>query len=231
MWFKKRKDQQAADGTPIIRHTDIHKPQFGMPTDESVRFTQLREEAYEELFGDSDQVYHELIPSLPHIDVYQHPPGHSDRDFYTLVTGGMSDHLMTLPSDVPPDFGRVELIFYCSEPRTEYCELLRLMARFPHDNRTWFGQGHTIPNGQPPGPLFDNPLLDTVLFMPTVLSPDDSLAERLQLGQLPVNFLWVVPITSAECEFKLNHGFDALLDKFTENNHPFVFDPERGSYA
>jgi hypothetical protein len=41
---------------------------------------------------------------------------------------------------IPPDAGddaprRVELIFYCSEPKMEYVETLRWVARFAHDQR------------------------------------------------------------------------------------------------
>jgi hypothetical protein len=41
----------------------------------------------------------------------------------------------------------------------------------------------------------------------------------------------VVPITTAECNFKLNNGFDALMDLFDQNQHPYIFDPKRRSYV
>jgi len=46
-----------------------------------------------------------------------------------------------------------------------------------------------------------------------------------------VHFLWVVPLTSPECNLKLEKGVEAILDLFTEKRHPHVFDPARASYV
>jgi hypothetical protein len=40
-----------------------------------------------------------------------------------------------------------------------------------------------------------------------------------------------VPITTAECNFKLKRGFGALMKLFDQNQHPLVFDPGRKSYV
>jgi hypothetical protein len=47
----------------------------------------------------------------------------------------------------------------------------------------------------------------------------------------PVEFLWPIPITQAELELKLNRGYDALMDRFNEVEHPVVLDPRRTSYV
>lgn len=47
----------------------------------------------------------------------------------------------------------------------------------------------------------------------------------------PVHFLWVVPLTTAEFNFKLTNGFDAMMSLFEPNRHPYVFDPQRKSYV
>ncbi len=226
-WFGKNK---APDGSVIIRHGAVER-QMGVPEQSTAGFVQAREAAYERLFGKALSVSHELRPQIPHIDVYTFQRSLGDQIVCSLVTGGMGDLEMTMPrgaKDVPR---RVELIFYCVEPRDEYIETLRWVAHFPHDSKSWLGHGHTMPNGNPPAPFWGSTELDTLLFMPPIVTKDQTLPEELQLGGEPVHFLWVVPLTTAECNLKLEKGFDAILDLFQEHQHPHVFDPKRKSYV
>lgn len=205
------------------------QPKLGYDPASATR-ARIREKMFNDNFGSAPRVYHETVPVLPHIDVLQYPPGHNDRDFWTLVTSGMSDRRMTFPKGFTPECPRAELIFYCAEPRPEYLELLRILAHFPHDNASSFLPGDTMPNGNPPGPLFGNGPLDTILFAPTVTSPDDTISRKLRIESDPVDLLWVIPITSPECRLKLEKGFDALLDIFLEKQLPVVFTGNRGSF-
>jgi hypothetical protein len=140
----------------------------------------------------------------------------------------MSDLPMKTPAGASPR--RVELILYCPEREPEYVETLKFLARFPHDQRTWIGAGHTIPNGNPPAPMWGSPELDTVLLMPSIVKRHQALPDELVLKGDPVEFLWVVPLSRAECELKLNKGFGAVLDLFFEKKHPWIFEPGRKSY-
>jgi hypothetical protein len=142
----------------------------------------------------------------------------------------MSDLGMRLPARTDAS-RRVELILYCAEPKPEYVATMRWLAHFPHDQKTWVGEGHTIPNGQPPAPFWGSSVLDTVLLMPTIVNRDATLPKELVLDGDAVHFLWVVPLTSAECRLKLAKGFDAILDLFEKHRHPHVFDPSRKSYV
>jgi hypothetical protein len=226
-WFGKEK---APDGTAIIRHDEMRR-QIGSTEETGAGFVRVRETTYEGLFGKALSVSHELLPQIPHIDVYTFQRSRGDQLVYSLVTGGMSDLEMTLPrraKDVPR---RVELIFYCAEPREEYIATLRWLGHFPHDSKSWLGHGHTMPNGDPPAPFWGSTELDTLLFMPPILTKDQTLPEELKLAGEPVHFLWVVPLTTAECNFKLEKGFDAILDLFQQHRHPHVFDPHRKSYV
>ena len=143
---------------------------------------------YIEFFGEPASVFHEVIPLIPHIDVYTYDRGNKGRTFCTLVTGGMSDLETRLPAGVRNVPRRVELIFYCSEPKQEYLETIRSLAHFPHDNKTWIGSGHTVPNGDPPAPFWGSPVLDTFLFMPTIVKHDATLPDELNLAGEPVHF-------------------------------------------
>ncbi len=215
-------------GSPIFRYPPSPGPRFGFTDEPTTAFIRRREALYDELFGECEAVSHELMPIVPHIDVYVYRPGHAGRDFYTLITGGMSDLRMQAPRNASAP--RAELIMYTREPKDIYIDLLRNLARFPHDQQTWFGAGHTMANGQPPAPLFDGSRLDTILFLDTILHPDETLPERLKIQGDRVDLLWVVPITSAECDLKLQRGLDTLLNLFDEASHPFILDERRRSY-
>jgi len=225
--FRKEK---TPDGTTVIRHNEPER-QIGFTGEDTAGFAQARGAAYERLFGKALNVSHEVVPQIPHVDVYTFQRKRGDQIVYSLVTGGMSDLEMTLPrraSGVPK---RVELIFYCTEPREEYITTLRWVAHFPHDTKSWLGHGHTMPNGNPPSPFWGSTKLDTLLFMPPIVIKDQTLPEELRLAGEPVHFLWLVPLTTAECNLKLQNGFDAILDLFQRNRHPHVFDPLRQSYV
>jgi hypothetical protein len=226
-WFNKKK---APDGTNIVRHENV-ETKLGL-TKGTAGFTQARQAVYERLFGKPLSVSHELLPLVPHIDVYTFKRSQGNREVYSLVTGGMSDLEMTLPRGADKDVPRrVELIFYCSEPRDEYISTLRWVAHFPHDSKSWLGHGHTMPNGNPPAPFWGSTELDTLFFLPPIVRKDQTLPSELNLGGEAVHFLWVVPLTTAECNFKLTRGFDAMLNLFQQNRHPHVFDPHRKSYV
>jgi hypothetical protein len=226
-WLNKKK---SPDGTNIVRHENI-ETKLGV-TPRTDGFRQAREATYERLFGKALSVSHELVPLVPHIDLYTFKRSQGDREVYSLVTDGMSDLKMTLPRAADADTPRrAELIFYCSEPRDEYIPTLRWVAHFPHDSRSWLGHGHTMPNGNPPTPLWGSAELDTLFFMPPIVKKDQTLPSELTLDGDPVHFLWIVPLTTAECNFKLTSGFGAMLDLFQKNRHPHVFDPHRKSYV
>jgi hypothetical protein len=230
-WFGKEKAPEKSEGGSLIRRYGNQAPDVPRGvTESSTEFARAREEVYARLFGEAASVSHEIVPLVPHIDVYSYNPGHRGRDFCTLITGGMSDLEMNVPAEAKRAPRRVELVFYCSEQRQEYIDTLRQLAHFPHAYKTWIGSGHTMPNGDPPEPLWGSAVLDTILFMPTIVRPDDALADQLSLAGQPVHFLWVVPLTTPETNLKLAKGFNAILDLFGQHRHPHVFNADRPSY-
>jgi hypothetical protein len=164
---------------------------------------------------------------IPRIDVHTFYRRAEGRRVCALVTSGMSDLEMDAPDD---GIRRAELIFYCDEPKQEYIDTIRWLARFPHSQKTWIGYFTTIPNGNPPEPIWDGPALDTIIFLPPIVVRDQALPKELVLQGEPVHFLWLVPISTAECNLKLAKGSEALLDIFEQRRHPHVFDPMRKSY-
>ena len=214
-WNKGNKSQEMGDTT----------------IDELEAFSKLREKAYHKLFGSDYQVSHELEIKMPHIDVYICPPRKEGRPFYTLVSGGMSDFPMQLEEGVDHSYARREIILYCDKPDDELIGFVRFFAHFPFEFSTWLGSGHTVPNGAPPKPLFENSILTGTYFMNTLLVSDRKLGEKLVFCGEPVEFLWAIPITQAEMDLKLEKGADALLDLFEQHKHPLVLDRYRSSYV
>jgi hypothetical protein len=189
----------------------------------------IRDEVYLRRFGTAKQVWHETIPLIPHIDVMEYYRTGKDRIVCTLVTSGMSD----LPMRIPPKAetpARVELIFYCTDPKPAYVSTLRFLAHFAHDQKTWIAAFHTIPMGNQAGTIMESAALDTIFLLPPIVQKDQDLAKDLILDGDGVEFVWVVPISAAECKLKLDKGSTALLDVFQENRHPYIFDPSRKSY-
>lgn len=232
-WLKRKfklMNSVSPGGSRIYKYEggEFSKTKIGISGEESFEFAKIREQHYDLCFGECESVYHEVIPMIPHIDVLAYKPN-SDRPFWTLITSGMSNLPMTMPSDISQNYSRAELVFYTQSPEKIYLDMLRTLAHFPHDNETWLASGHTMPNGNPPEFIFENsPELNTFLFLEPLLSSDRNIDIKIESNQLQL--LWVLPISNAECNFKLEKGTDSFLDILEENNHPFVFEENRKSY-
>jgi hypothetical protein len=231
-WFTK-KAEVTPGGSVVHRYSKKQwsSGRVGKQDERAAEYAAARQAVYQRFFGEVRAVSEENRPLVPRIDVHvYYRSGAEGRQVCTLVTSGMSDMEMNVPraTDAPR---RVELIFYCTEPRPEYIETLRWLAHFPHDQRTWIGVGHTTPNGDPPAPFWGSSTLDTVFFIPSIVKRDSTLPAELQLEGEPVHFLWVVPITTPECNLKLTRGANSLLDLFEKNRHPHVFDAGRAGYV
>ncbi len=124
---------------------------------------------------------------------------------------------------------RTELILYAPEAKEQYVEMLRFLAHYPHDNGRWIYYRTTIPNGTPPEPFFKRSKLSTIFLTEPILKGDRELTSRLRIKRTAIDLLWVIPITDAECELKLNRGADALYDAFNRVQLPFVLDERRRS--
>ena len=198
-------------------------------TERAGEYGDLRDAVYRQRFGEAKQVWHEVIPLVPHIDVMEYYRSGESGEVCVLVTSGMSNLPMRVPenAEVPR---RVEIIFYSTEPKREYIETMRQLAHFPHDQKTWIGSFHTIPNGNPPEPLWGT-AMDTFFFLPPIVRKDRTLQDDLILDGDHVEFLWLAPLTSAECKLKLAKGSGAILDLFQKNKHSHIFNPERSGYV
>jgi hypothetical protein len=112
-------------------------------------------------FGPDGTVLHEIVSDLVHVDIHV-VPATVDRKWLTLVTSGMAERpmdappgaedcryaelLLALPADWPTDEASLKDERYWWPFR-----LLKQLARFPHEYRTWLWLGHSMPNGSSRG--------------------------------------------------------------------------------
>jgi suppressor of fused protein SUFU len=116
-----------------------------------------------------------------------------------------------------------KLEFLIAAPQQDilHVELLTMTAWYHREQK--LGWGHTFPIGRAwlPGSSCDYMLL----------SLPYPFGEELEVCQLPeghVQFLWLLPITRAEREFKIKEGLEALEQRFEERELEYWV-PERAS--
>jgi len=105
---------------------------------------------------------------------------------------------------------------------------LKVLARFPHEHRTWLSGGHTLPNGDPPQPYARGTALCCALLLGSLSLAAEAQELTLPTGA-PLRFWTLYPLHAEEMAFKLNHGTEALIDEFERARVGDVIDPRRPS--
>lgn len=192
----------------------------------------VRQKIYPSYFGPKFKVVRDASGEKPAIDVVIFEPGTSkrgtERDYYCLVTSGMSDKPMRIPDGAT--FARAELLLYVEKPTDIHINVLQWLARLPHQQKTtWYGPGTTMTNGNPPQPIFDDSELDCYLFLSSIVGEDDVVHRELILDGDPTTLLWVVPIANRECQYIIKSGLDDFLEILDKANFSFVLNEKRRS--
>ncbi len=179
--------------------------------------------------GKFDTVLHEIVSPDLHIDVIPVPPS-AERDYYTLVTMGMSGYRMP----VPDGFGkmnRAELAIRLpkdwdvnsSEEKYYWpVRLLKMLARMPYLEKSWLGLYHDVDFGRP---LTAGTELCAVILD---VFDDDIEPLKLESGD-EVIFFNVIPIYRSEMEYKLAEGAQALAEKMSDGLLHGPVDIHRGA--
>jgi hypothetical protein len=177
--------------------------------------------------GPIDFVLHESRSHLVHIDVHHVPPAEG-RPFHTLVTSGMSQRAMSVPPDAGETsyaelFALLPAQWNMSTPWP--VQLLRELARYPHEWETWLGCGHTVQNGTPADPYgVGVPFCATLLTHPVSLPME---VAQLTHSRRSIHLYQIVTLYREELRFALQHGTDALLARFAQYQVSDLVDPER----
>ena len=228
--------ERSEHGDPIYRHERREKPFDPAFGDE--KNIEAISEHIAEFVGPPDNVFHEIVSDLVHVDVHFVQPT-KKRNYITLVTSGMSDRPMNAPEGqetkryaelmicLPPDWKMSEKAF---EKERWYWPIrwLKTLARLPHEYDTWLWEGHTVPNGDPPEPFADNTDLCCAYLLRPALFPKEFFKLPLSKKKT-VRFFCLVPLYADETEFKLKNGSDALIDRLDDAGVTELLDIERPS--
>lgn len=184
------------------------------------------EEHIAEHYGSFEKIFQDLHPNDIRLDIAVIPPN-TKNHFLTLVTMGLGAYKM----DVPPELAdrkleRAELVI-CLPPSWDLeneqpenmwpVQLLSRLAHLPVVKNTWLGWGHSVDYGVP---FADNTELSAALLLGSAFGDESSVCS-LDSGE-EVNFYQVIPLYDVEMKYKIDHGAEALLDRFGNDLDPVV---------
>ncbi|MFC5468245.1 suppressor of fused domain protein [Cohnella suwonensis] len=222
-------------GNPIYYHEAKDRP--FQPATGDVATIDLITDHVEKHIGPVHNVYHEIVSDRVHLDILFVAPT-KERNYYTLVTCGMSDLPMTVPEGaeafryaelmlcLPADWRFSDEAF---RDENHYWPLrcLKTIARLPHEYDTWLYAAHTIPNGDPAEPYADNTkLAGMILSIPTAAEPQDEFF-TLTSPEKEVHFFSLIPLYPEEMDYKLRHGADELFEKLNKIGVTELLDAKR----
>lgn len=178
------------------------------------------------VLGKPITVLHERYSPDLHIDLL-YSPARPSRDFAYVVTSGMSDRPMAdgnlaelviaLPAtwDVSPKGIQ-------DPPTWEPLKMLKLLAHYPHQNKTYFEPGDTLPYAEEP---LVAPMTGILVHRP-VLIPE--FREPLEVAdRKSITFLAPYLLHPSELQLKLDGGMSDLLDRFGKGNVTEMYDVSR----
>ncbi len=245
--FKKKapKPDSISEGGSYIYHYQENEEQGWRAPEAYGLYAEEVSNYFSQLFPNQESfVFHELMSDLVHIDVNIIRPNEKNN-FYVIYTTGMSDLPMSLPAGyetredlkyaeiyafMPPTWNPGKELQISSDiPESEYwiIHLIKYLARFPHEYHTWFGDGHTIPNG----PDYE-PITETTTMGGVVLKQLGKTLECVETEDgKRINLLMLIPAYQEEIEYKLKYGMQKLDEVYAEKNIPLVIDLQRPNFC
>lgn len=134
-----------------------------------------------------------------------------------LMTNGLSEYAMPVPEKYK-ERKNVELYFclpsywdLTTENGKWVIEWIQKLAKHCIEKETWYGIGHTFPNGNPALPISTTMkqkylMLNAPYFLEKELSPIVNEARA-------IHFLGIIPIFEDEMDYKMGKGTYKLLQK------------------
>lgn len=228
-----------ASGSGTLRHQPIHDG-FVASVGQRQEVAEAIDRHIETHFGPIAFVFHEVVSHLVAVHIYVVGPT-AERPHLTLITSGMSELPMTLPEghnispyaelmiDLPADWPLTQADFR-DERNYWPMRLLKQVARLPHEYRTWIGEWHSVPNGDPAEPYAPGVPFTGVVITPLLdVAP---AARTIDVGDgTRINLLALVPLHPAEVTLKLTQGAHALIDALDRGGVTQLLDPNRPSFA
>ena len=182
-------------------------------------------------------VFHEIPTFDIHLDVYFIKP--KNAPFNILLTSGMSTLKMNVSEQVenPEELEFAELMIlipkdiefdqiYTGENKNDWIiTMLKRTAKFPHFYDTWIGIGHTIQAEEDLTPYGTDTDYVGALILPSVTFGND-FTEIKKNGR-KINIYNVLPLYKNEMEFKIENGYNKLLDLLIKSNGKEMLDLNR----
>lgn len=230
----------APSGEAIYRYEE--RKEYITETSGNEENIKMIKDHVEKYIGKVDAVYHEIVPDLVHLDILIVNPT-KEKNYYTLVTCGMSNIPMTVPEGadnfrfaelvicLPSDWKVSDEAFKQDE---NYWPILWLkkLARFPHEYGTWLYHAHTIPNNDPAEPFANNTdLSGMILSIPSTVEDANGFFTLELTNGDRVHFFSLIPIYTKEMDFKLKKGADALIEKLEKAGVNEIVDVRRKSVS
>jgi len=198
------------------------------------KYFEAIENHLDDYFDNDDEivVFDEKESKDFHLDVYWIKPNFK-RNYSILLTNGISSCPLKTPDSKFSPY--IELAILLPEelklsndlwklPENNWpISLIKKIGRYPSQNNTWLGFGHTIP--QP----INEPIYRTE-FIATLLLKSKTLPEQFQkikYGENIIDVYLLFPLYYEELEYKKNNGTNMLIDKFIENEIDDIIDINR----
>ncbi len=175
------------------------------------------EKMVSEKIGEYEKLFHEIASLDLHIDVIPVPPSEK-RDYYTLITMGMSGYPMPVPSNygkmnraeiavrLPKDW---DLKSIGDEKWYWPIRMIKTLARMPYQEKSWLGYYHDID--------FGAPFSEETKLCGVMLDIFDDDIEPLKLSNGDEVVIYnAIPIYRSEMEYKLAEGGNALVAKMND---------------
>lgn len=159
--------------------------------------------------------------------------------FDVLITSGMSCLEMEIPKEAenPEDLRFAEMMMlipkgiefgkvYNGEQKNDYIiSMLKQTAKFPHQEKSWIGIGHSIVSDANFEPYGNDTEFVGGVILPSV-TLDENFTEIKRDGRI-INIYSFFPLYKNEVQYKINYGYSALLDKIIEANSKEILNPNR----
>jgi hypothetical protein len=138
-------------------------------------------------------------------------------EIIVLMTNGLSDYAMPVPEKYK-ERNHAELYFclpsywdLTTENGKWVVEWIQKLAKHCIEKETWYGIGHTFPNGNPAMPL-STTMKQKYLMLNAPYFLEKELTPIISEGKT-IHFLGIIPIFEDEMDYKMGKGTYKLLQK------------------
>jgi len=174
-------------------------------------------------------VFHEKESTIFHLDIYWIQPNDS-INYNLLLTNGISSQPLETPNKsfskyielcvlLPPDWISDN---DWSQPEKNWpLTLLPKLGRYPFQNNTWLGFGHTLETGEKlPGTNFEG-----IMLLNSVSLNNEFL--NIKYGDNDIKILTLFPLYLEELNFAVNNDSLKLLELIDKANLNDIIDVNR----